>query len=342
MARVNVEEWAFGEGRLIRFAREMEWDLRQALGALVFLWHDSQEALRVAGSAEEMADWARASNRAEATRLVEALVSAKYINRKASGAYEIRGNEAQIENRLKFTVRAKKGGRATAKKWREEKAQAKRADKPRLEAMLDEGLCLASEGLKQAQCNAIQTNPMQSSAGQTSFASGPDGAGRDAEDLDPFAPQSARDPDAVLGPELRIDIPVGKKKPAKAKPPSLTGPTWAAYADAYYDRYKQEPKRNATVNSQLAAFVARVGAEESPHVIRHFLRSSKRFYVEKRHMVGLALADAEALWSQWKDGSHMTESFARGQDKGATTDAIFDQLIAEAEERERQGEPAHD
>lgn len=89
-------------------------------------------------------------------------------------------------------------------------------------------------------------------------------------------------------------------KSAKERAP--TAETWDAYAAAYATRYKAEPVRNATVNGQLAQFVGRIGAEESPSVAAYFVGHQARFYVETGHSVGMLLRDAEKLRTEWATG----------------------------------------
>lgn len=98
-----------------------------------------------------------------------------------------------------------------------------------------------------------------------------------------------------------------KVKPAKAS----STETWSSYSAAYRKRYGIEPLRNATVNSQLSAFVARVGIEAAPQVAAFYVAHNDRFYVQKQHPVGILLKDAEGLHTQWASGKSMTQTTAR-------------------------------
>lgn len=86
-----------------------------------------------------------------------------------------------------------------------------------------------------------------------------------------------------------------------------TSETWRAYEDAYLLRWNQNPVRNAQVNSQMKKFVERVGVQDAPDIAKFYLAHNKKFYIEKCHPVGLMLADAEALATQWKNNSPITD-----------------------------------
>lgn len=126
MARVNIEDYAFGERRLQRLAQLLAWDMRTTLGCLAYLWHESQEKLRTHATAAELAEWCWASSLEEGERIVSALVTTGYISREGDH-YKIHGNETQIENRVTAMSKAAKGGQATKEKWERIKAEKARA-----------------------------------------------------------------------------------------------------------------------------------------------------------------------------------------------------------------------
>lgn len=93
-----------------------------------------------------------------------------------------------------------------------------------------------------------------------------------------------------------------KAKTSKPKPESATSATWASYAAAYEARYSVAPVRNATVNGQLAQFVARVSVEEAPAIAEFYLGHTSGLYRSAQHPVNLLLRDAESLRTQWATG----------------------------------------
>jgi hypothetical protein len=87
--------------------------------------------------------------------------------------------------------------------------------------------------------------------------------------------------------------------------------TWDAYAAAYLDRYRVNPVRNAKVNAQIAQLVARLGAEEAPHVAAYFVTINDQFYLRSLHDFGLLVSKAEAIRTQWITGRQMNGTTAR-------------------------------
>ena len=110
--------------------------------------------------------------------------------------------------------------------------------------------------------------------------------------------------------------------------------TWQAYSDAYEVRYGAKPVRNATVNSQLTNFIKRIGLEESPFVAAFYVNHNNQFYVQKMHTVGLLLADAEKLRTEWATNRQVTSTQARQVDKTQTRGNVFNKLIMEARKNE--------
>lgn len=105
--------------------------------------------------------------------------------------------------------------------------------------------------------------------------------------------------------------------------------TWEAYSRAYEDRYNVAPVRNATVNAQLSSFIKRIGFEESPHVAAFYVNHNNQFYVQKMHTVGMLLADAEKLRTEWITKRTVTTTQARQADKTQARGNVFNKLIEE-------------
>ncbi|MEW4338471.1 hypothetical protein [Chromobacterium vaccinii] len=116
-------------------------------------------------------------------------------------------------------------------------------------------------------------------------------------------------------------------KVRKAAGNPLAAETWAAYAEAYRQRYGVDPVRNATVNGQIANFVKRLG-ENAPHVAAYFVGSASAFYVSKGHAVGVMLCDAEKLHTEWATGRRVTQSAARQADRTASNFANAQEALA--------------
>lgn len=138
-------------------------------------------------------------------------------------------------------------------------------------------------------------------------------------------------------PELKQKTGTGtvpaRKKRADPKTPdpdelqSACRETWKSYSEAYFARYETEPVRNATVNTQVKSFVKRIGAEESPHVAAFFVQSNSAFYVQRGHIFGNLLADAEKLRTEWATGRTMTGTRARQIDQSQANFSVVGEAL---------------
>lgn len=113
-----------------------------------------------------------------------------------------------------------------------------------------------------------------------------------------------------------------------------TGPAWDAYEFAYAARYRAAPKRNARVNGQMASFVRLVGKDEAPGIVEFYLRHNDARYVREGHSVGMLVAHAEKLHTEWSTGRRVTTTAAQQADKLQATGDVFGKLIEEAREHE--------
>lgn len=128
---------------------------------------------------------------------------------------------------------------------------------------------------------------------------------------------------------------------ARAAAESKSAPAWWAYVAAYRTVYAVEPVRNAKTNAQMAAFVSRVPLAEAPAVAAFYVRHKNKFYVLKRHPVGLLLQDAEGLYTQWKTKRSVTASQAAQIDKTAGALNVFQEVKDELYGKETTHEQAH-
>lgn len=135
-----------------------------------------------------------------------------------------------------------------------------------------------------------------------------DRIGKDRIGKDRIVRRQGKDPLGLQ--QLKSEIhPVGSEKQTH------TGPTWNSYCDAYFLKYNTFPVRNATVNSQMAQFVKRIGMDESPDVAKFFLSLTEPFYVKAMHSVGVMLKDAEKIRTQWKTGKSISDTSVKLEDQ---------------------------
>jgi hypothetical protein len=129
-------------------------------------------------------------------------------------------------------------------------------------------------------------------------------------------------------------LPTGMNGHGKAP----TTAVWTAYCVAYKLRYKTEPVRNATINGQLARFLARVSANEAPMIAAAYVGNNAMTYVRAGHSVGLLLRDAEKLRTEWATGLRTTESKARELDHLQGQGDDWKDLLGKAKDASAQAE----
>ena len=115
----------------------------------------------------------------------------------------------------------------------------------------------------------------------------------------------------------------------KANGESKSATVWNAYSTSFFNRYGVEPVRNASVNSQLAKLVDRLGAIEAPSVAAFYVTHNKAFYVGANHSTSILLRDAEGLRKEWATGNQTTETAARKLDQGQAQCSVWAKLQAE-------------
>lgn len=126
----------------------------------------------------------------------------------------------------------------------------------------------------------------------------------------------------LISPET---VPVRASKKSSPEQLAIARKVWESYEVGYSAVYGTSPVRNAMVNGQIAKLVQRLG-EEAPQVTKFYLGHRGKFYVEKLHPIGLLLADAEKLRTEWKTNFKMTTVIAQQIDHASAIDQIFDQF----------------
>jgi len=125
-------------------------------------------------------------------------------------------------------------------------------------------------------------------------------------------------PDKKQKEKIKIPAPSGLARGIR-----LSVPVWTAYREAYLERYKVEPVRNARVNSCLSSLIQRVGVDAAPVLAAWYLTHNEFQYVKAQHATTLLLRDAEGLMTQMQRGSKVTRQEAQQAEAG---DAIREQV----------------
>ncbi len=119
---------------------------------------------------------------------------------------------------------------------------------------------------------------------------------------------------------VRHDDPLSKipaDMPGPKDPNAKTFKVWANYAITYRRRYSVWPVWNARVAAQLGKLIDRVGTDAAPKVAAYYLGISDQRYITEQHSVGLLLARAEALHTQWATGTRVNSTTARQNERTA-------------------------
>jgi hypothetical protein len=122
-------------------------------------------------------------------------------------------------------------------------------------------------------------------------------------------------------------------KPKKSTEPTDGSLIWSAYSESYLARYRVEPKRNQTTNSQCAQLAKRLGPKDGVNVVRFYLTHNNSWYVQHSHTIGLCLKDAEALYTQMLTDNRVTNSQAKKADEGSEQAEIFARVTKRLEEK---------
>ena len=119
--RVNIEEGAWK--RIYKMADATGFSVRECAGTVACLWSNSQDAVRVSGSREEIIEWADLFKLSpeQIEKWINGLEKAPFISNDKNGTFKIHGNDIQLAAIAKRTHRASKGGQALRKKMREHK-----------------------------------------------------------------------------------------------------------------------------------------------------------------------------------------------------------------------------
>lgn len=156
------------------------------------------------------------------------------------------------------------------------------------------------------------------------------GTKRDSNGSNPLPLTLTLSPSPSLSPTLPQSqnsntVPKTSKKTPDKAALHLTRKIWEAYKNAYLDRYKVEPVRNASVNGKISQLAKRLGAE-GPAVVKFFVEHPKTFYVSKLHDIGLCLSDAEALRTQWARGKAITNADLKNYDQSQEANALHEAI----------------
>lgn len=130
-----------------------------------------------------------------------------------------------------------------------------------------------------------------------------------------------------------------KTKRKKSGPTTDGSRVWDAYARAYEERYEIEPVRNTKQNSICKKLVERLGATEAVGVAAYYPSYRNGYHVSRGHALPSLLADCETIRTAWVSGVQITQTKSREDDRLKATGDVWNEIIAEHQERDRKKQP---
>jgi hypothetical protein len=109
---------------------------------------------------------------------------------------------------------------------------------------------------------------------------------------------------------------------------------WSSYSSSFKARYKVEPKRNATVNSQITNLIKRLGEEHAIEVVKFYVSHNDRWYVRQGHSIGICLKDCEKLFMEWSSGKKVTSVTAAATESMDHNASVVSNYLKKSEQRE--------
>lgn len=88
-----------------------------------------------------------------------------------------------------------------------------------------------------------------------------------------------------------FEVAVDKSTEIKNK----TDVVWTAWQQSYRDKYKMDQIRSSKINGMLSVMIDAIGEDEFVRVAAFYLKSQKKFYVDRCHDLGLMFADLNSL-----------------------------------------------
>lgn len=130
-------------------------------------------------------------------------------------------------------------------------------------------------------------------------------------------------------PEKEVVIEVLDSKPEKQK--SAGSLIFEAYQDAYIQRYKIEPLRNAKTNSICSQIAKQLPLDEAVALMHFFVQQNVAFYLQRSHAIQLALGDLQALRTNMLQNKAMSSRQAFLADKQQAQKNIVDTYLENRE-----------
>jgi hypothetical protein len=128
------------------------------------------------------------------------------------------------------------------------------------------------------------------------------------EDINTFSEDVSR-PRADDDEIIKVEPEKKAKKTPKPKAEGKSVRLVNAYRESFRARYGKEPLINAKVRGQACSLVDRVGIDNCEAFIAFYLTHNNPRYIANAHTLGLALIDAEKLYTEFQLGDYITRDY---------------------------------
>jgi hypothetical protein len=98
---------------------------------------------------------------------------------------------------------------------------------------------------------------------------------------------------------------------------SRSGIFWKSYSNAYFEKYKVQPERNAMINGMVANICNRVPIEDLESLGSAYLKQNDSWYLREMHHVRCLVKDCEILLTRMKSKVVMTIGKAQETERAA-------------------------
>lgn len=296
MARINIEDELFTDDRWINLVLKLG-SKTHALGVVAGAWILAQKHWRKHKMIPEKA-WSKE---------YDVLIEVELATRRADGNVYVKGSKKAFLWLDASVESGRKGGLARSEKKAEAvKNNGSLGGRPKTPAETKAKPLDISDQIKQVENLSDPNDNLSETKGfQPSYSYSPSSSSSSSL-------SSSNSDSRINTSSETVEANASKKSKKKSSPEKteLNRKIWDSYAQAFSERYRVQPTRNASVNAKISQLGERLG-EDAITVVKFFLKHNDGFYLKKIHDIGLCLKDAESLHVQMQRGKAITSQDVR-------------------------------
>lgn len=122
------------------------------------------------------------------------------------------------------------------------------------------------------------------------------------------------------------------KEPKEPKQKTAGSQIFEAYKDAYVQRYKIEPLRNAKTYSICSQIAKQLPLDEALALVHFYVQQNVSYYLQRSHPIQLALGDLQALRTNMLKNKAMSSREAYLADKQQAQKNVLDEYLENREQ----------